>query len=92
MPGVVTLQYGLQNVGRVRCSLHIICRDRDTVPPCWIDMAWTRNSGHDDIVGSGVCLILVVAISHTVWICRTSPLLGFASMDFAYDGSFIARP
>jgi hypothetical protein len=22
-----------------RCSLHIICRDRDTVPPCWIDTA-----------------------------------------------------
>lgn len=53
MAGVVTLQYGLQNVGRVRCLVHIICRDRDTVPPCWIHMAWTRNSGHDDIIGSG---------------------------------------
>jgi hypothetical protein len=39
-----------------------------------------------------VLLILVVAIFSRVWICRTSPLWGSASMDLAYDDSYIARP
>jgi hypothetical protein len=39
-----------------------------------------------------VLLILVVAISSRVWICRTSLLLGPASMDIAYDNSYITCP
>jgi len=91
MPGVVTLQYGLQNVGRVRCLLHIVCRDRDTVPPCWIDMAWTRNSGHDDIIGSGGSFNtrrrdLLQGLDLQIFAA-----LGSASMDLAYGG-LVYRP
>ena len=55
-------------------------------------MAWTRNSGHDDIIGSGGSFNTRRRDLFQGLDLQIFAALGSASMDLAYGDSYIARP